>query len=74
MWALYKSCKSQFNTSMKQARDNFINNIISTAFEESDSKPFWKFIRSKVKVKVKVVELLYRTECPSLFLSEGARL
>ena len=47
MWARYKSCKASFNTGMKQARDYYLNNIISSAFDDNNTKPFWKFVRSK---------------------------
>ena len=32
---------------MKQARDYYLNNIISSAFDDTNTKPFWKFVRSK---------------------------
>ena len=47
MWARYKSCKASFNTGIKQARDYYLNNIISSAFDDNNTKPFWKFVRSK---------------------------
>ena len=47
MWAWYKSCKTCFNPGMKQARDCHLNNIISSAFDDTNTKPFWKFVRSK---------------------------
>ena len=45
MWARYKSCKASLNTGMKQARGVFLNNIISIALDENDTKPFRKFVR-----------------------------
>ena len=32
---------------MRQARSDYVNSIIESAFQESDTKPFWKFIKSK---------------------------
>jgi len=32
---------------MKQAKEQFVNNIISSAFDDNDTKPFWKFVRAK---------------------------
>ena len=47
MWARYKSCTACFNPGMKQARDYYLNNIISSAFDDTNTSPFWKFVRSK---------------------------
>ena len=32
---------------MRKARSDYVNNIIESAFQEADTKPFWKFIRPK---------------------------
>ena len=32
---------------MRKARSDYVNNIIELAFQKADTKPFWKFIRSK---------------------------
>ena len=46
-WSRYKSCKKQVTQQMRKARSDYGNNIIESAFQEADTKPFWKFIRSK---------------------------
>ena len=46
-WSRYKSCKKQVTQQMRKARSDYVNNIIESAFQEVDTKPFWKFIRSK---------------------------
>ena len=46
-WSRYKSCKKQVTQQMRKARSDYVNNIIESAFQEADTKPFWKFIRSK---------------------------
>ena len=43
----YKSCKKQVTQQMRKARSDYVNNIIESAFQEADTKPFWKFIRFK---------------------------
>ena len=45
--APYKSRKAQFNTGMKQVKDRYVCNIISSAFDDNNTKPFFKFIKSK---------------------------
>ena len=47
LWSRYKRCKAEFNKGMKQAKEQFVNNIISNAFVNNDTKPFWKFVRAK---------------------------
>ena len=47
LWSRYKTCKAEFNKGMKQAKEQFVNNIISSAFDDNDTKPFWKFVRAK---------------------------
>jgi len=46
LWSRYKTCKAEFNKGMKQAKEQFVN-IISNAFHDNDTKPFWKFVRAK---------------------------
>ena len=46
-WKRYKSCKASINQGMRQAKDNFLTNIINSAFIDKDIKPFWKFVRTK---------------------------
>ena len=43
----FKSCKKQVTQQMRKAKSDYVNNIIESAFQEADTKPFWKFIRSK---------------------------
>ena len=47
IWARYRSCKSTFNKGMKEAKEHFISNIITDAFQDNNTKPFWKFVKSK---------------------------
>ena len=30
-----------------RAKEQFVTNIISSAFDDNDTKPFWKFVRAK---------------------------
>ena len=47
MWERYKSCKKQVTQGLKRARDDFINRAVTSAFESNDTKPFWKYVKSK---------------------------
>ena len=51
-WSRYKSCKKQVTQQMRKARSDYVNNIIESAFQEADTKPFWKFIYSKRGKKI----------------------
>ena len=46
-WAKYRTCKRDCIRQLRQARSGYISDIIGSAFEENDSKPFWKFIKSR---------------------------
>ena len=54
---------------MKQDRDYYLNNIISSAFDDNDTKPFWKFVRSKRRDNTGIAPLKYNgrlhTDCQS---------
>ena len=56
-WSRYKSCKKQVTQQMRKARSDYVNNIIESAFQEADTKPFWKFIYSKRGKKIGVAPL-----------------
>ena len=51
------SCKKQVTQQMRKARSDYVNNIIESCFQEADSKPFWKFIRSKRDENIGVAPL-----------------
>ena len=42
-WSRYKSCKKQVTQQMRKARSDYVNNIIESAFQEVDTKPFYAF-------------------------------
>ena len=43
----YKSSQKATRTALNQARWRYINEILQTGFEEGNSKPFWKYVRSQ---------------------------
>ena len=51
------SCKKQVTQQMRKARSDYVNNIIESCFQEADTKPFWKFIRSKRDENIGVAPL-----------------
>ena len=45
-WEKYKACKRDCIRQLRRARSGYISNIIGAAFEENNTKPFWKFVKS----------------------------
>ena len=45
-WSKYRTCKCDCIRQLCQARSGYISDIIGSAFEDNDSKPFRKFIKS----------------------------
>ena len=45
-WAKCCMCKRDCIRQLGRARSGYISDIIGSAFEDNDSKPFWKFIKS----------------------------
>ena len=53
----YKEAQKSFQTSLNKAHWNYINNILCTSLEEGNSKPFFKYVRSKREDQVGVPPL-----------------
>ena len=47
LWARYRTCKASFNVGIRHAREKFVTDIINSAFNDNDTKPFWKYVKSK---------------------------
>ena len=45
-WEKYKACKRDCIWQLRRARSGYISNIIGAAFQENNTKPFWKFVKS----------------------------
>ena len=45
-WSKYRSCKRNCTQQLRRARSGYISEVIGAAFEQQDTKPFWKFIKS----------------------------
>ena len=45
-WAKYRTCKRDCIRQLCWARSGYISDIIGSAFEDNDSKPFWKFTKA----------------------------
>ena len=46
-WESFKSCQRKCVAALKSARLDYINNILRVSLETSNSKPFWKYIKSQ---------------------------
>ena len=46
-WVKYKECRRAVQRALRSAEWNYINNILETGLVNNDSKPFWKYIKSK---------------------------
>ena len=57
-WDRYKEVKRQTNQAIRSARNHHINSILSKSLEENNSKPFWKFVKSRKQDNVGVSPLL----------------
>ena len=53
----YKDAQKSFQSSLSKAHWQYINNILSTSLEEGNSKPFYKYVRSKREDQVGVPPL-----------------
>ena len=47
LWAKYKLCKRQTQRAIRSARWSFLKNKLSESLEQKNSKPFWRYIKSK---------------------------
>ena len=47
LWAKYKLCKRQTQRAIRSARRSFLKNIFSESLEQKNSKPLWRYIKSK---------------------------
>ena len=46
-WAVYKKHKSSSQKAMRNAQWDYINNVIETAMQDNNVKPFWRYIKSR---------------------------
>ena len=53
----YKEAQKSFQSELKKARWQYINNILCTSLDEGNHKPFWKYIRSQREDNVGVAPL-----------------
>ena len=56
-WQEYKSHKKHTLQSIRRAHWNYVNSILQEGLESNDSKPFWRFIKSKQQDTVGVSPL-----------------
>ena len=47
LWAKYKLCKRQTQRAIRSARWSFLRNKFSESLEQKNSKPLWRYIKSK---------------------------
>ena len=47
LWAKYKLCKRQTQRAIRSARWSFLKNKLSESLEQKNSKPLWRYIKSK---------------------------
>ena len=47
LWAKYKLCKRQTQRAIRSARWSFLKNKLSESLEQKNSKPHWRYIKSK---------------------------
>ena len=53
----YKEAQKSFQSELKKARCQYINNILCTSLDEGNQKPFWMFIRRQREDNVGVAPL-----------------
>lgn len=53
----YKSMKRHTQKALRNAEWNYINNILIEGLERNDSKPFWKYVKSKKQENIGVAPL-----------------
>ena len=70
-WSSYKSCNKQVTQQMRKARSDCVNKIIESAFQEADTKLFWKLIHSKRGEKLESCHWSPRGNC---FLTADQKL
>jgi hypothetical protein len=46
-WDKYRLQKHAMQKAVRQAHWSYVNNVLESALEEGNSKPFWKYIKSK---------------------------
>ena len=46
-WDKYRLQKRAMQKAVRQAHWSYVNNVLESALEEGNSKPFWKYIKSK---------------------------
>ena len=47
LWAKYKLCKRHTQRAIRSARWSFLKNKLSESLEQKNSKPLWRYIKSK---------------------------
>ena len=57
-WQQYKSLKKDTLKAIRKRRWQYINDILQVGLEQGDSKPFWKYVRSKRQDSTGVSPLL----------------
>ena len=46
-WDMFKSCQRNCVATLRKARWNYINNILSDTIETGNTKPFWRYVKSQ---------------------------
>ncbi len=46
-WERFKAHQRLTTTSLRKARQEYINNILTESLEKNDSKPFWRYIKAQ---------------------------
>ena len=56
-WAKYRLTQKEMQKALDQARWDYVNNILIDGLENNNSKPFWRFIKSRRQDSVGVAPL-----------------
>ncbi len=56
-WAKYKTQKRLVVKALRQARWNYINNVLLESLKTNDTKPFWRYVKSKRQERVGIAPL-----------------
>ena len=46
-WSNYRSCQREIKRELRKAEYNFINNTIEEGLKSNNTKPFWRYIKSR---------------------------
>ena len=56
-WSAYKSLKKDTSKALRRAHWQYVNNILLEGLQSKDSKPFWRYVKSKRQDTIGVAPL-----------------